>query len=69
MESKGITTKPIWWDYLVFYPYDDEEEYDGIHDGGIKGLRSDAPEDVKKAYWEHQRNIEAYIENRKPIPK
>ena len=40
------------WDYLERYPYDDEEDYDGIHDGGIKGIRSDAPESAKKAYYE-----------------
>lgn len=38
------------WDYLECYPYDDEEGYDGIHDGGIKGIRSDAPESAKIAY-------------------
>ena len=39
-------------DYLEYYPCDDEEGYDGIHDGGIKGIRSDAPESAKKAYAE-----------------
>ncbi|MCD7847530.1 MAG: hypothetical protein LUG49_05840 [Oscillospiraceae bacterium] len=42
--------KPIWWDYAIFYPYDDEPDYDGIHDGEIKGLRDDAPEEVKEEF-------------------
>ena len=36
-------------DYIETYTYEDEEGYDGVHDGGIKGLRSDAPEYAVKA--------------------
>lgn len=43
------------WDYLVFFPYDDEPDYDGVHDGGIKGIRDDAPEQAKKAFEEWQK--------------
>ncbi len=42
--------KPIWWDYIIRYPYEDEPDYDGIHDGEIKGLRNDAPEEVKEEF-------------------
>lgn len=42
-------------DYLEYYPCDDEEGYDGIHDGGIKGIRSNAPESAKKAYAEFKK--------------
>lgn len=45
--------RPIWDDYVIMYPYDDEPDYDGIHDGGIKGLRDDAPEEAKKAFDEY----------------
>lgn len=38
------------WDYIEYYPESDEEGYDGEHDGGIKGVRDDAPEEAKKAY-------------------
>lgn len=38
------------WDYVEFYPESDEDGYDGIHDGGIKGLVKNAPESAKKAY-------------------
>jgi hypothetical protein len=38
------------YEYIEYYPYSDEEGYDGIHDGGWKGLREDAPEKAKKAY-------------------
>lgn len=41
------------WDYLEYYPEQDEEGYDGIHNGGIKGLREDAPEEAKKQYAEY----------------
>ena len=44
-------------EYLEFYPSSNEEGYDGIHDGGIKGLRDDAPESAKKAFQEYL-NIE-----------
>ena len=40
------------WEYLEYYPNEDEEGYDSIHSGGIKGLRPDAPESAKKAYAE-----------------
>jgi len=42
-------------DYIETYTYEDEEGYDGVHDGGIKGLRSDAPESAVKAYEEYCR--------------
>ena len=42
--------RPIWWNYVEFYPMSDEEDYDGFHDGGIKGISEDAPENMKKAY-------------------
>lgn len=42
--------KSIFWDYLVFYPYSDEKDYDGIHDGGVKGILDDAPDEVKRAF-------------------
>lgn len=42
--------KPFFWDYLIFYPCEDESGYDGIHDGGIKKIKDDAPEQAKKAY-------------------
>jgi hypothetical protein len=38
------------WNYLEFYPESDEEGYDGEHDGGIKGIRDDAPKEAKEAY-------------------
>lgn len=41
------------WDYLEFYPEEDEPDYDGIHDGGIKGIREDAPKAAKEAYLEY----------------
>ena len=36
--------------YLEFYPETGEEGADGIHDGEIKGLREDAPEDAREAF-------------------
>lgn len=45
--------EPIWWEYVIFYPREDEPDYDGVHDGGIKGLSVDAPEDVRKAFEQY----------------
>lgn len=47
------------WDYLDFYPEEDEEGFDGIHDGGIKGIRDDAPDEAKKAFAEYQEKKKA----------
>lgn len=41
------------WDYLEYYAEEDEEDYDGIHSGGVKGIRADAPDSAKKAYKEY----------------
>lgn len=41
------------YDYLEFYPEEGEEGYDGVHDGGWKGLREGAPEEAKKQYEEY----------------
>ncbi|MBR5178964.1 MAG: hypothetical protein IKW90_09240 [Lachnospiraceae bacterium] len=41
------------YDYLEFYPEEGEAGYDGVHDGGWKGLRKDAPEEAKKQYEEY----------------
>lgn len=38
------------WDYLEYYPCEDEPEYDGVHNGDIKGIQSSAPESAKKAF-------------------
>lgn len=45
------------WDYLEFYAEEDEDGYDGVHDGGIKGIKPDAPENAKKAYQEHLKEL------------
>ena len=36
------------WDYIEYYPDEDEEGFDG----GIKGLVKNAPKKAKKAYKE-----------------
>lgn len=40
-------------DYLEYYPEEDEPDFDGVHFGGMKGLRSDAPESAIKAWKEY----------------
>lgn len=44
--------------YVEGYPESDEPGYDGIHDGGIKGIRDDAPESAKQAFAEYMKRIE-----------
>ena len=46
-----------WLDYAEYYPYEGEEGYDGVHDGGVKGLRDDAPADVVRQYKEYERAL------------
>lgn len=36
-----------WFEY---YPDEDEEDFDGIHYGGVKGLKKDTPKDIRKIY-------------------
>lgn len=48
----GYVHDPIWWDYAIWYPYEGEEGYDGVHDGGLKGIRDDAPQKVKEAFYD-----------------
>ena len=40
------------WDYIEYYPNEDEYGYDGIHSGGIKGIREDAPQEAKLSFNE-----------------
>lgn len=42
--------EPLFWKYLEYYPDEDEENFDGVHYGGIKGIKSDAPDHVKEEY-------------------
>lgn len=39
-------------EYLEYYPYSDEEGYDGVHDGGLKGIKDNAPDWAKKIFYE-----------------
>lgn len=56
MESNTELEK--FWEYLEFYPDEDEPDFDGVHCGGIKGISDDAPESAKKAFEEYQRKKE-----------
>lgn len=47
-----------WLDYAEFYPHEGEKGYDGEHDGGVKGLRDDAPEDVVRQFEEYKKALE-----------
>jgi hypothetical protein len=53
-----MIAEPIFWDYLEFYPYSDETGYDGVHDGGIKGIKDNAPNDAKEAFEKYQKEQE-----------
>lgn len=47
--------------YIIRYPTSLDEGYDGVHDGGIKGLKPDAPKEVVE---EFKRYI-SYVEKMK----
>lgn len=46
----------LFGDYLIFYPEEDEEGFDGEHYGGIKGISNDAPDEAKKAFKEYMKH-------------
>ena len=46
----GKKEMSLFWDYLIFYPNEYEEGFDGEHYGGIKGISNDAPDEAKKAF-------------------
>ena len=41
--------------YAIFYPEEDEPDYDGTHKGGVKTLRDDAPEWAWEQYNAHRK--------------
>lgn len=48
------------WDYLLFYPEEDEDGFDSIHLGGIKGIKSDAPDEAIAAYENYMKLQKGY---------
>ena len=50
-----VIEKPIWDDYVELWPEEDDPDYDGVHAGGIKGIRNDAPPEVVEAFKEYLR--------------
>lgn len=50
--------QPSWWDYAEFYPEEDEDGFDGVHFGGVKGVSKSAPERVKREFDSYKRKIE-----------
>ena len=53
----------LFWDYLTFFPEEDEDGFDGIHYGGIKGIRDDAPESAKEAFAKYQEKQQEALKN------
>lgn len=51
------------WDYLLFYPEEDEEGFDGVHDGGIKGIKDNAPDEAVEAYGKYLKLVKDNREN------
>lgn len=52
-----------WRKYAIEYPMSDEPGYDGVHDGGYKGIREDAPEHIKRAYEAEMKMREEALKN------
>jgi hypothetical protein len=44
----------LFWDYLIFYPEEDEDDFDGVHYGGIKGIQDNAPPSAKEAFAKYR---------------
>ena len=51
----------LFWDYLIFYPEEDEPGFDGVHYGGIKGINDEAPAQAKKAFAQYQQEKQAAV--------
>ena len=46
------------WDYLIFYPEEDEAGFDGVHYGSVKDIKKEVPHFAKEEfalYMEEQR--------------
>ena len=53
----GTIKKPIFWEWLIFYPEIDETNYDGVHDGGVMGIQKDAPKEAKEEFKKYMKEI------------
>ncbi len=51
------------WCYIEFYPEEDEPDFDGVHFGGIKGIRRDAPDNIKALFKKYQDEQEEAAKN------
>lgn len=49
-----MTINSDWLQWAIYWPAEDEEGYDGVHDGGIKGLADNAPAWAQEAYKEYK---------------
>ena len=49
---------PLFCDYLEYYPDEDDDNYDGIHSGGWKGIKADAPPEAVAAFKEYEKIYE-----------
>lgn len=45
-------------DWIEWYPTEDDEDYDGVHDGGIKGAKKNAPPEIKEEIYIIMKDIE-----------
>lgn len=48
----------LFCDYLEYYPDEDSDDYDGIHNGGWKGVKKGAPPEAMVAFKEFQETYE-----------
>jgi hypothetical protein len=44
--------------YLEFYPDEDEVGYDGVHNGGMKGIKENAPDNIKEEFEIYLKEME-----------
>lgn len=59
--------KPIWWDYAIFYPDEDEKGFDGIHYGGIKGVAENTPLKIRKEYEKYKAENDRMVKEKSPM--
>lgn len=43
--------------YIIFFPDEDDPDFDGEHYGGIKGLSDEAPEEARIAFESYMKEL------------
>lgn len=62
-----IDRMALFRDYLIFYPEEDEEGFDGVHYGGVKNIKEEAPQSAKEEFAKYMKERKKAEERGKKI--